>query len=413
MPRKCSECNARTQRADGTCKTAGCPKFRCAQVGCHWGWRGPGKLARRWLGEAADRAGVYVVGGSALTLLHRHDIRVGIASGMFLKTFVPDRSRRIEMLMILYPAYWRWSTRDLLIAMHEHREELTVPSADAAASGASAASRRADIYAAAWDKVEATMRDKQVVGYRDEHRVALLHRSEARRITCSEEGRFGYHPISNPASRRTGASEARILLPDVRSGKLERVGKALDQQWAASGATYKHSQEVLVKQSTSLWKGAVYNRIRFLRWLFKAEGMSVEIDPEEWELIKYMGAGAEKGCEVAGIESFDDAQAACAELRKLPAASGARFDLDDLICWLCLSQHREAQARIKLPAPAKPVTVDADLCLAGQGARTRLKRKVSPLPHAASGAPQEQAARAQEAPQPPGAQRRFFLAPPC
>jgi len=216
---------------------------------------------------------------------------------MFLKTFVPDRSRRIEMLMMLYPAYWRWSTRDLVIAMHEHREELTVPSADAAASGASAASRRADIYAAALDKVEATMRDKQVVGYRDEHRVALLQRSEARRITCSEEGRFGYHPISNPASRRTGASEARILLPDVRSGKLERVGKALDQQWAASGATYKHSQEVLVKESISLWKTADYNRIRFLRWLFKFQGMSVEIDPEGVDLVKGMGAGAEKGCD--------------------------------------------------------------------------------------------------------------------
>ena len=248
MPRKCPDCNARTQRADGTCRTAGCPKFRLAQVGCHWQQR----RRERLLGGAADRAGVYVVGGSALTLLHRHDIRVGIASGMFLKTFVPDRSRRIEMLMMLYPAYWRWSTRDLVIAMHEHREELTVPSADAAASGASVASRRADIYAAAWDKVEATMRDKQVVGYRDEQRVALLHRSKARRITCSEEGRFGYHPISNPASRRTGASEARILLPDVRSGKLERVGKASDQQWAASGATYKHSREVLVKQSISL-----------------------------------------------------------------------------------------------------------------------------------------------------------------
>ena len=94
-------------------------------------------------------------------------------------------------------------------------------------------------------------------------------------------------------------------------------------------------------------------------------------------------------------------------MRKLPAASGANFDLDDLISWLCLSRHKEAQAEGKLPAPAEPVTVDADLCLAVQGARTRLKRKVSHLPHAASGAPQEKAARAQEAPQPPGAQRRL------
>ena len=345
---------------------------------------------------------MYVVGGSALTLLHRHDIRVGIASGMFLKTFVPERSRRIEMLAMLYPAYWRWSTRDLVIAMHEHREELTASGADAAASGAGAASRRADIYAAAWDKVEATMRDKQVVGYRDEQRVALLQRSEAKRITCGKKGRFGYHPFSNPSSRRTGASEARILLPDVRGGQLESVSKALDQQWAASGATYKHSHEVLAKHEISLWKRARYNRIRFLRWLFKAEGMSVEIGPEEWDFLKGMGAGAEKGCEVSGIESFDDAQAACAELRKLPAASGARFDLDDLICWLCLSMHGEAQAGAKLPAPAEPVTVDADLCLTSQGARTRLRRKVFHLPHAASGAPQEQEARAQEAPQPPG-----------
>ena len=71
----------------------------------------------------------------------------------------------------------------------------------------------------------------------------------------------------------------------------------------------------------------------------------------------------------------------------LPATSGARFDLDDLICWLCWSQHREAQGGAKPPSPAEPVTVDADLCFAVHGARTRLRRKVCHLPHAASGAP--------------------------
>ena len=317
MPRKCSECKKRP-RDDGSCRTAGCPRFRCDRravtAGRCWGqWR-----RERLLGRAADRVGVYVVGGSALTLLHRHDIRVGIACGMILKTFVPDRSRRIEMLAMLYPAYWRWSTRELVIAMHEHREEFAASGADAADSGAGAANRRADIYAAAWDKVEAKMRDKQVVGYRDEERVALLQRSEARQSIRERKGRFGYHPYSNPASRRTGASEARILLTDVRSGQLESVSKALDQLWAASGATYKHSQEVLMNQRISLWQRAGYNRIRFLRWLFKAEGMSVQVDAEEWDFVKCMGAGAEKGCEVAGVESFDDAQAACAELRKLP-----------------------------------------------------------------------------------------------
>ena len=412
MPRKCSECKKRP-RADGSCRTAGCPMFLFRRTpewrGRHWAHR----RRERLLGRAADRVGVYVVGGSALTLLHRHDIRVGIACGMILKTFVPDRSRRIEMLAMLYPAYWRWSTRELVIAMHEHREEFAASGADAADSGAGAANRRADIYAAAWDKVEAKMRDKQVVGYRDEERVALLQRSEARQSIRERKGRFGYHPYSNPASRRTGASEARILLTDVRSGQLESVSKALDQLWAASGATYKHSQEVLMNQSISLWQRAGYNRIRFLRWLFKAEGMSVEIVPEEWDLLEGMGEGGKKGCEAAGIKSFDDAQAACAELRKLPAVSGATFDADDLIYWLCLSMHKESQApsRAQLPAPAEPVTVDADLCLTFQGARTRLRRKVAHLPHAASGAVQEQKSRAQEAPRPPGAQGRLCGTP--
>ena len=84
----------------------------------------------------------------------------------------------------------------------------------------------------------------------------------------------------------------------------------------------------------------------------------------------------------------DSKEAVRAGLRKPPpATSGARFDLDDLICWLCWSQHREAQGGAKPPSPADPVTVDADLCFAVHGARTRLRRKVCHLPHAASGAP--------------------------
>ena len=70
------------------------------------------------------------------------------------------------------------------------------------------------------------------------------------------------------------------------------------------------------------------------------------------------------------------------------------------------AKHKEAQAAPKLPASVESVAVKADLCLTAQGARARLRRKVSHLPHAAPGAPQEHEARAQEAPQPPGAQRR-------
>ena len=58
----------------------------------------------------APRLGAFMVGGFASTLLHRHDIRVGIASGMFLKPVVPETAVRLELLMVLYPCYWKWSS---------------------------------------------------------------------------------------------------------------------------------------------------------------------------------------------------------------------------------------------------------------------------------------------------------------
>ena len=188
-------------------------------------------------------------------MMHRHDIRVGIASSMCLKHFVPDRARRIEMMAMLYPAYWRWSACVIVIAMQEHQKELAAPGADA--------SRRADIYAAAWASVEAKFVNSQVVGFRDERRVALLPRCEATRLTGGSKGRFGYHTFSNPASRRTGAAEASQLLQDMRDGNLESACKALDQEWAASGASYKRSQEVLAKHDICTWRRATYSRIRF------------------------------------------------------------------------------------------------------------------------------------------------------
>ena len=99
--------------------------------------------------------------------------------------------------------------------MQEHRRKLTASGAQVGATGACAASARADVYAAAWQEVEAAMRDRQVVGYRDEQRVALLPRSEAERTASGEKGRFGYHPFSNPSSRRNGAIEAHRWLQDV------------------------------------------------------------------------------------------------------------------------------------------------------------------------------------------------------
>ena len=57
----------------------------------------------------------------------------------------------------------------------------------------------------------------------------------------------------------------------------------------------------------------------------------------------------------------------------------------------------QSRTKAKLPPSPESVAVKADLCLTAQGARTRLSLKLSHLPHAAHGAPQEHEARAQYA----------------
>ena len=44
---------------------------------------------------------------------------------------------------------------------------------------------------------------------------------------------------------------------------------------------------------------------RFLRWLFKAEGLEIAVDPSDWGLLAGMGSGAEAGLEAAGIDNYE------------------------------------------------------------------------------------------------------------
>ena len=301
----------------------------------------------------ASRLGAFIVGGCASTLLHRHDIRVGIASGMFLKPVVPDTAKRLELLMSLYPCYWKWSTAAVLRHMSSRMDRL---------SGATA-KERASILENAWRAMERKMSSHQVVGQRTLQTVDLLTRAEAKKITSSAEGCFGYHPYMNPASRRTGAKEFKLLLPDLKSGKVARACAELVGTWAAaSGASYSASEKVLVKHNISLFSCAAYCRTRFLRWLFQAECMDVDFEEPDWKILAGMGAGAEAGLQAAGIDDFDGAVKACAELQSF-AASGAEYKLGDLICFLCLSQHTEAVSNPGMPAPARPVSIEEDLGL--------------------------------------------------
>ena len=92
-----------------------------------------------------------------------------------------------------------------------------------------------------------------------------------------------------------------------------------------------------------------------------------------------IGSGAEKGLEEAGIGTYDEAVAACAQLT---AASGAKCQVDGLICFLCLSQHKEAVAAPDFPEPAPPVSVRDDLGLdvPAPAARPRITRKAAAAP---------------------------------
>jgi hypothetical protein len=362
----CEICKARA-RDDRSCKTPTCEKFRVPLRGKHWS---SGRLQRA-VGGISDRIGAFVTGGFALTLLHRHDIRVGIASGMYLRHFVRDAARRMELLAVLYCCYWRWSTKSILLALVPHMDELL----------RAEPLRRAEILLSAWEVMEQELSQYQVLGSRLERRVELRKRTEVRSLAGKAKDCFAYHPYMNPASRRTGAQEFRILLNDVRSGSLWRACTSLAQEFNGK-PTFRGSEQILKAHEIALWSGrSKYNRTLFLRWLFKAEGLHVHVGADDWAILAGMGSGAEHGLDAAGIVSYDTAVSACGELARqsgacgVPpegaralsetgaAASGAQYGLDDLICFLCLSQHQEAVACSECPRPAPPVSVLDDLGL--------------------------------------------------
>ena len=67
---------------------------------------------------------------------------------------------------------------------------------------------------------------------------------------------------------------------------------------------------------------------RFLRWLFKAEGLQVAVDKDDWEILAGMGSGADKGLKAAKIRNYEEAVHACQQMGSHNAASGAKYDLD-------------------------------------------------------------------------------------
>jgi hypothetical protein len=74
------------------------------------------------------------------------------------------------------------------------------------------------------------LKSQQVVAFPAEHRVVLLPRAARGRETKGKQS-YGYHAFQNPAGRRTGDAEWKIMIQDVASGRLRRACEELAQEW--------------------------------------------------------------------------------------------------------------------------------------------------------------------------------------
>ena len=376
----CSVCKQRS-RGDGSCKNGECSQYaplRCGK-GKHWQI----KRLQSALGnqDAATCLGDFIQGGLAASLLHRHDVRVGIASGIFLRERITDVSLRLEVLCLPFLCYWKWPSASILKSVASTLESLL----------ASDAEGRASLYERFWDQATQDVRPEEfaVVCHRRRRTAQLFPKARVRSLGGNGADFFSYHSMMNPACRRLASEEFKILMADLRSGRLKTAIDALVDIFAASGASYKDCEVPLRK--VHLWGGAQYSRTRFLRWLFKAEGVAVAPSDDDWAVLAGMGSGAVKGTENL---TYEGALEACRVVSEdIWATSGATYGLDDLVCFLCLAHGKEAVGGSELPGPAAPVTVAADLGdlvprAPGEveRSRQRLSHKTSDAERVASGA---------------------------
>ena len=168
---------------------------------------------------------------------------------------MPDVATRLALLAAVFPSYWGWSTSMVLESICARMNEFLRAQPLA----------RAEFLKEAWTAMSVKMANYQVVGFRGECKVALVLRTEAKRLVGKTKGCFGYQPFSNPASRLTGIHDFDVLLPDLRSGSLWRACEDLASLWRSS-PTYAKAGQVLKQHKIALWAGnsATYNRTRLV-----------------------------------------------------------------------------------------------------------------------------------------------------
>ena len=285
---------------------------------------------------------------------------MGIAAGMVLREhFAASGALRVEVLCVVFICYWKWAPACILNYLLRHKGELLAADAQG----------RAALYERAWQEAMASVKPQvfSVAANRREATVEVVPRSKVRALGGPAAEFFTYHLVMNPAKRRTAEVEFKILMADLCAGRLEVATEKLAASFAspgataASGATYVDLEGHL--QKVGLWSHATYARTAFLRWLFRAEDVPRSFSERDWLLLAGMGSGAEKGIQAAGDIGYEAAVQICNLISKdFWAASGATYELDDLICFLCLSQNeKEVIEGGAIPGPAPPVTVLGDL----------------------------------------------------
>ena len=161
---------------------------------------------------------------------------------MFLKMFLVYTPWRLEVLFLLVPCYWKWSTSHLLGSIVARYFEWTKDSV-----------ARADMWQSAWDSMVNAMSDMQVVS--ENFGVACLSRSEAKKI--NGKGVFRYHAYMNPSSRRNGSHDFNSLLEDLRSRRLCRACESLAKLFASDSVagppTYTRALQVLKDSGVKLF----------------------------------------------------------------------------------------------------------------------------------------------------------------
>ena len=175
MVDKCKACGERVQREDKSCRKSACALYRHHKKGHHWASKRMD--ANRPLGSATGFMGSFITGSFAFSLQHQHDIRVAIASGMYLKPLISDRAKRLELLAVLYPCYWRWSTKLMLEPIILHLDQYLF--ADALG--------RSEMIEKALQSMTREMDAYQVVGLRKAQQMVLMSRTHAKRFNANKK----------------------------------------------------------------------------------------------------------------------------------------------------------------------------------------------------------------------------------